>query len=147
MENLDSLVSKVDVLAHDVENLKIRTTPNQDKHTESLNAISLQINENERMMALLKARWAREAEEARIAEMNRKTVKVYTIQTTKEDPPSLFKDDEIDFDNCNLTEVFKFLQKLAKTSDASKISKRGTVNSIFKRMPRPFLMRTGCGSI
>ena len=43
------------------------------------------------MMALLKSRWAREAEEARIAEMNRKTVKVYTIQTTKEDPPSYLK--------------------------------------------------------
>ena len=68
-------------------------------------------------MALLKAR---EEEEARIAEMNRKIVKVYTIQTTKEDPPSLFKDDEIDFHNCNLTEVIKFLQKLAKTPDASK---------------------------
>ena len=33
-------------------------------------------------MARLKARWAREKEEARIAEMNRKTIKVYTIQTT-----------------------------------------------------------------
>ena len=57
------------------------------------------------MLARLHARWAREAEEARIAEMNRKTVKVQTIQTTNEDPPSLFKYDEIDFDNCNLTEV------------------------------------------
>ena len=79
-------------LAHDVEILKIRTTHLQDNPTESLNVISIQINENERMMARLKARWAREKEEARIAEMNRKTVKVYTIQTTKEDPPSLFKD-------------------------------------------------------
>ena len=68
-EKLDSLVSKVENLAHDVEILKIRTTPNHDKHTESLNAISLQINENERMMALLKA------EEARISEMkDRKSV-------------------------------------------------------------------------
>ena len=80
LEKLDSLVSKVDVLAHDVEILKIRTTPNQDKHTEYLNSISLQINENKRMMALLKARWAREAEEARIAEMNRKTVYCLLIQ-------------------------------------------------------------------
>ena len=54
--------------------------------------------------------------------MNRKTVKVYTIQTTNEDPPSLFKDDEIDFDNCNLTEVIKFLQKLSKSPDASKLN-------------------------
>ena len=102
LEKLDRLVSKVEDLAHDVEILKIRTTPLQDKPTESLNAISIQINENERMMARLKARWAREKEEARIAEMNRKTVKVYTIRTTKKDPPSIFKDDEIDFDNCNL---------------------------------------------
>ena len=74
------------------------------------------------MMARLKARWAREKEEARIAELNRKTVKVYTIQTTNEDPPSLFKDDEIDFNNCNLTDVIKFLQKLAKSPDASKLN-------------------------
>ena len=58
----------------------------------------------------------------KLAEMNRKTVKVYTIQTTNEDPPILFKDDEIDFDNCNLTEVIKFLQKLAKSPDASKLN-------------------------
>ena len=107
---------------HDVEILKIRTTPLQDKPTESLNAISIQINENERMLARLHARWAREAEEARIAEMNRKTVKVYTIQTTNEEPPSLFKDDEIDFYNCNLTEVIKLLQKLSKSPDASKLN-------------------------
>src|SRR5680860_333301 len=74
------------------------------------------------MMARLKARRAREEEEARIAEMNRKTIKVYTIQTTNEDPPSLFKDDEIDFDNCNLTEVINFLQKLAKSPDASRLN-------------------------
>ena len=66
------------------------------------------------MMALLKVRWAREAEEAKIAEMNRKTAKVYTIQTTKDDPPSLFKDDEIDFDNCNLTEFIKFYKNLLR---------------------------------
>ena len=47
--------------------------------------VAIQINENERMMARLKARWVREKEEARIAEMNWKTVKVYTIQTTNEE--------------------------------------------------------------
>ena len=31
-------------------------------------------------------------------------------------------DDEIDFDNCNLIEVIKFLQKLAKSPDASKLN-------------------------
>ena len=54
--------------------------------------------------------------------MNSKTVNVYTIQTTNDDPPSFFKDDEIDFDNCNLTEVIKFLQKIAKLPDASKLN-------------------------
>ena len=103
LEKLDSLVSKVENLAHDVEILKIRTTPFQDKPTESLNAISILINENERMLACLQARWAREKEEAKIAEMNSKNVNVYTIQTTNDDPPSLFKYDEIDFDNCTLT--------------------------------------------
>ena len=57
------------------------------------------------MLARLHARWAKEEEEARIAEMNSKTVNVYTIQTTNEDPPRLFKDDDIDFDNCNITEI------------------------------------------
>ena len=51
------------------------------------------------MLARLHARWAREKEEAKIVEMNSKTVNVYTIQTTNDDPPSLFKDDEIDFNN------------------------------------------------
>ena len=74
------------------------------------------------MLARLHARWAREEEEARIAEMNSKTVNVYTIQTTNDDPLSLFNDDEIDFDNCNLTEVIKFLQKIAQSPDASKLN-------------------------
>ena len=98
-KKLDSLVSKVENLAHDVESLKIRTTPIQEKPTESLNALSIQINNNERMLVCLRARWAREEEEAKIAEMNSKTVNVYTIQSTHDDPPRLFKDDEIDFDN------------------------------------------------
>ena len=44
LEKLDRLVSKVEDLAHEI--LKIRTNPIQDKPTESLNAISIQINEN-----------------------------------------------------------------------------------------------------
>ena len=114
VEKLDSLVSKVENLPHDVEILKIRTTPLQDKTTESLNALSIQINNNERMLAHLHARWAKEEEKSRIAEMIGKAVNVYTIQTTNDDPPSLFKDDEIDFDNCNLTEVINFLQKMLR---------------------------------
>ena len=73
------------------------------------------------MLAHLHARWAREKEEAKNAKMNCKTVNVYTIQTTN-DPRSLCKDDEIDFDNCNITEVIKFLEKLAKSPDASKLN-------------------------
>ena len=68
------------------------------------------------------ARWAREKEEAKIVEMNSKIVNVNTIQTTNDDPPSRFKDNEIDFDNCNLTEVIKFLQKNSKPPNASKLN-------------------------
>ena len=74
------------------------------------------------MLARLHARWDREEEQPKIAKMNSKTVSVYTIQTTNDDPPSLFKDDDIDFYNCNLTEVIKFLQKLDKSPDASKLN-------------------------
>ena len=109
-------------IAHDVEFLKIRTTPLQEKPTKSLNDISIQNNENERMLARLPARWVREKEEAKIAEINSKTINVYTNQTTNDDPPRLFKDDEIDFDNFNLTEVIKFLQKITKSPDASKLN-------------------------
>ena len=57
-------------LAHDVEILKIRTTPLQYKPTESLNVLSIQINNNKRMLARLHARWGREKEEAKTAELN-----------------------------------------------------------------------------
>ena len=36
--------------------------------------------------------------------------------------PTIFYDNDIDFGNCNLTEVIKFLQKLAKTPNASKMN-------------------------
>ena len=44
------------------------------------------------MLAHLHARSAREREEAEIVVINSKTINVYTIQTTNDDPPSLFKD-------------------------------------------------------
>ena len=80
---LDNLVLKVDSLAHDVEILKIRTTPLESKKTEPINAIQVQINDNIRMLAQIRAR--REREEAEIAEKSAKkeTVKICTIQPLK----------------------------------------------------------------
>ena len=84
------------------------------------------------MLACLQARWAREKEEAKIAEMNSKIVNVYTIQTTNDDPPNLFKDDEIDFDNCNLTEVIKFLQKQCLVTAMFNLLASGALESFFR---------------
>ena len=56
LEKLDNLVLKVDSLAHDVEILKIRTTPLESKKTEPINAIQVQINDNIRMLAQICAR-------------------------------------------------------------------------------------------
>ena len=80
---LDNLVLKVDSLAHDVEILKIRTTPLEAKKTEPINAIQVQINENMRMLAQIHARREREAE---IAEKTAKSepVKICTIQPFEE---------------------------------------------------------------
>src|SRR3954465_14500715 len=62
-EKLDILSSKVDNIAHDVEMLKIRTSPPEDRKTTPMNDIQVQINENIRMLGKLKERWAREKEE------------------------------------------------------------------------------------
>ena len=63
LDKLDNLSSKVDNLAHEVELLKIRTSPLEERKTTPMNAIQVQINENIRMLAKLKERWAREKEE------------------------------------------------------------------------------------
>ena len=63
LDKLDSLSLKVDNIAHDVEMLKIRTSPLEERKTTPMNAIQVQINENIRMLAKLKERWAREKEE------------------------------------------------------------------------------------
>ena len=63
LEKLDNLVLKVDSLAHDVEILKISTTPLEAKKTEPINAIQVQINYNIRMLAQIRTR--REAEIAK----------------------------------------------------------------------------------
>src|SRR4051812_38514192 len=57
LEKLDSLSSKVDNIAHEVEILKIRTSPLEERKTTPMNAIQVQINENIRMLAKLKDRW------------------------------------------------------------------------------------------
>ena len=36
--------------------------------------------------------------------------------------PTIFEDDKLDFDNCTISDVIKFLQKLAKGPNASKIN-------------------------
>src|SRR4051812_26991346 len=63
LDKLDNLSSKVDNLAHEVELLKIRTSPLEERKVTPMNAIQVQINENIRMLAKLKERWAREMEE------------------------------------------------------------------------------------
>src|SRR4051812_45424556 len=63
LEKLDSLSLKVDNIAHDVEMLKIRTSPLEERKVTPMNTIQVQISENIRMLAKLKERWAREKEE------------------------------------------------------------------------------------
>src|ERR1041384_2798777 len=63
LDKLDSLSLKVDNIAHDVEMLKIRTSPLEEMKTTPMNAIQVQINENIRMLAKPKDRWAREKDD------------------------------------------------------------------------------------
>src|ERR1043165_7137665 len=63
LEKLDILSSKVDNIAHDVEMLKIRTSPPGERKTTPMNAIQVQINEKIRMLEKLKERCAREKDE------------------------------------------------------------------------------------
>src|SRR4051812_17380482 len=78
LDKLDSLSSKVDNISHDVEMLKIRTSPPEERKITPMNDIQVQINENIRMLGKLKERWAREKEvEERI-----KSLPTYHIVTT-----------------------------------------------------------------
>src|SRR3954468_11304522 len=63
LDKLDILSLKVDNIARDVEMVKIRTYPPEERNTTPMNAIQVQINENIRMLGKLKERWAREKEE------------------------------------------------------------------------------------
>src|SRR3954466_4862623 len=63
LDKLDILSSMVDNIAHDVEMLKIRTSPLEERKATPINDIQVQINENIRMLAKLKEIWAREKKE------------------------------------------------------------------------------------
>src|SRR3954468_22607338 len=80
LAKLDNLSLKVDSLALDVEMLKIRTSPLEERKATPINAIQLQINENIRMIAKLKERWAREKEEEDIIKILPTHHRVATIQ-------------------------------------------------------------------
>src|SRR4051812_27588725 len=136
--------------------LKIRTSPLKEKKTTPMKVIQVQINENIRMLAKLKDRWAREKEEEeRVKNLpthttlatshveNLKTFSTHHIpsppngpingdantstlgqegplnlETTKEKmslddiTTTLINGCELDFDNCSLSEVTKFLQRM-----------------------------------
>ena len=78
---IDVLASKVESLALDVDLLKLKVMPNNDKESKpfaKINAIQVRIDDNVRMLAELHARWEREREATKKNNM----VKVYTITTT-----------------------------------------------------------------
>ncbi|KAK1618335.1 hypothetical protein QYE76_023852 [Lolium multiflorum] len=172
---IDILASKVDSLAADVDLLKLKVMPNEDKDIKSFataNAIQVRINENIRLMAELHARWEREENEKLAKENN--VAKVWTITTTSnvdashvatpptingkiigvgnvstpsakrtklpetaetacdktaeifqnigDNDPIAVDHNGLDFDDCHISEVIKFLQKLAKSPNASAIN-------------------------
>jgi hypothetical protein len=78
---IDTLASKVDSLALDVEFLKLKVLPNDVKESNTLNAIQVRIDENVRMLAELHARWEKEDEMAR-------KMKVCTITTSSNVVPN-----------------------------------------------------------
>ncbi|KAK1629566.1 hypothetical protein QYE76_003881 [Lolium multiflorum] len=83
LDKIDTIASRVDRLASDVNLLKLKVMPNDDidnKITTTANAIQVRINENIRLMAELRARWDREENEKLAKENN--VAKVWTITTT-----------------------------------------------------------------
>ncbi|KAK1662905.1 hypothetical protein QYE76_051064 [Lolium multiflorum] len=178
LDKIDTIASRVDRLASDVNLLKLKVMPNNDidnKITTTENAIQVRINENIRLMAELRARWDREENEKLAKENN--VAKVWTITTTSNAnsshvaaPPTIngkiigvgnvstpsakrtklpeiaktaetacdktaeifsnlgnndpiaVAHNDLDFDDCHISEVIKFLQKLAKSPNASAIN-------------------------
>src|SRR3954470_4576986 len=86
LDKLDNLSLKVDNLALDIEMLKIRTSPLEERKATPINAIQMQMNENIRMMAKLKERWAREKEEEDRIKSLPTHHTVATIQVVKDTP-------------------------------------------------------------
>src|SRR4051812_39105375 len=84
LDKLDILSSKVDNIAHDVEMLKIRTSPPEERKTTPMNAIQVQINENIRMLGKLKERYAREKDEEERAKSLPTYHTVATIQVVED---------------------------------------------------------------
>ena len=66
LDKLDSLSLKVDNISHDVDRLKIRTSPLEEEKIKPLKSIKVQLNENIRMLAKHKDKWAREKQEEEI---------------------------------------------------------------------------------
>ncbi|KAK1618189.1 hypothetical protein QYE76_023706 [Lolium multiflorum] len=178
LDKIDTIASRVDRLASDVNLLKLKVMPNNDidnKITTTANAIQVRINENIRLMAELRARWDREENEKLAKENN--VAKVWTITTTSNansshvaappttngkiigvgnvstpsakrtklpeiaktaetacdktaeifsnlgnNDPIAVAHNDLDFDDCHISEVIKFLQKLAKSPNASAIN-------------------------
>ena len=83
-DKLDSLSLKVDNITHDVEMLKIRTSPPEERKTTPVNAIQVQINENIRMLGKLKEIWAREKEKEERAKSRPTYHIVATIQVVED---------------------------------------------------------------
>ena len=187
LEKLDNLVLKVDNIAHDVEMLKIRILPLEEEKDKPISTIQIKIDENIRMVAQLKARWAREEERNRakpypisttLATINvvedlktfdthhtpspsrltngivhtstlehisspiQEATKVVVGETRDNDgialpnkSTSLFDEDDLDFEDYNLTEVIKCLQRMARDPNTSKLNSTFTehiTNSLIK---------------
>src|SRR4051812_39163868 len=152
LDKLDNLSSKVDNLAHEVELLKIRTSPLEERKVTPMKALQVQINENIRMMAKIKERWAREKEEqdrikilpthhivatiqvvediqtlgtqctpspigpingdamtSTVEEEIPMTIEATKQVSLKDTTTTLLDRSDIDFDNCTLSEVIRFL--------------------------------------
>src|SRR3954470_13596912 len=94
-------------------------------------AIQVSIDENVRLLSQLHAKWEREAEIARnnsvctITTTNMDATKPQEVPippTTMPNPNESTTSDakfDFDLDDCNISEVIMFLQKLARSPDAS----------------------------
>src|SRR4051812_18472269 len=84
LDKLDSLSLKVDNISHDVEMVTISTSPLEERKSTPLNVIQVKINENIRMLAKLKHRWAREKEEEDRIKSHPTQTTIATIQVVED---------------------------------------------------------------